>query len=332
MTRRTRRATTLVVGLAAALAFGTTTAYADDDPGRGRPDEPHVEVFDMDTDPLLTEDALISDNAEANVTPTQVCSNESVQTGPNPAPATPSFQMLYVLPSDQTAVNAIDVPRSCSDGAIVYSALARSSRNMQTWLAKQNVGMNLNTLNIAYTHNYTGAQYPTRGVRRFRSTSSVASWNGSAMFNPTNGSSPRLTKLRNELIANGFDVANTKYITMLHADTTKVGTSHYLGIAEQGGAYGMVVRAYTGTSPKVYLRYGCTSDGDVVLAHESTHMLGSGHVTDTTNDLMYKSKGSGDFNTSPVKVWDYGRNNYHTTALNSAYTANANLSGSYYTC
>jgi hypothetical protein len=331
-----RRAAVLACLTAVSITFAATGASADDGPSNSnKPTAYEQDPLDMEYDPALSDDALITDNAEAQIVlgSSQVCSYESVQSTPNAAPASGSFQLMYVVPSDINANAAMDVPASCNDGDIHYSALARSSRNMATWLARQNVNMNYRTLNIAYTHNYTGASYPTRGVRRFKSASTRATWESLAMYK-SDGTSPRNAKLRKDLGDAGFKAANTKYMAMLstYGSPTSTGST-YVGIAEQGGSYGMTVRfSKSSTGSLVTIRYGCAVDGDAFMAHEASHLLGAGHVTDNANDLMKASKPRANFNTSPALVWDYQRNNYDSIVRNSGYVASGNLTGNYYTC
>jgi hypothetical protein len=182
-------------------------------------------------------------------------------------------------------------------------------------------------------HNYTGATYSTRGVRRFKSASTRATWESLAMVK-SDGTSPRVAKLRKDLGDAGFKATNTKYMAMLSVSGSPTsGGSTYVGAAEHGGAYGMTVRYYkSSTGSLITVRYGCAVDGDAFLAHEATHMLGASHVTDHSNDLMQPSKPRANFNTSPALVWDYQRNNYDTTVRNSGYAATGNLTGTYYTC
>lgn len=317
-----------------ATVLSAPSAWADEPAGRGH----DVEHFDVTHDPLLTDDALIGDDAEGQAVDSLgvTCSYETVQTAPNAAPASGSFQHLYVVPNDVTATSSLDVPRSCSDGSVKYSSLARASRNMASWLAKQSAGLNYRTLTITYTHNYTGAQYATRGVRRFRSVYTKATWSSLAMYEQSTKTSPRLTRLRNELTAAGFDKSNTKYLALLDAgsqtyDCTAAGTcKHTVGVADTGGAYGMTVRYYSGTG--VYVRYGCATDGDVVMAHEQTHQLGVSHVSDHVDDLMATAKSTRNFKSSPSTIWDYGRNTYHSTVRAHAFVSTTSLSGSYFTC
>lgn len=337
-----RRGGFLACITAAALVIGggAGVAHADDQPGNRPEQQYRQDPVDMGYDAALSDDALITDDMEAQVVPpgpdgNPVCSNESIQTGVNPTPSAPSFQLMYVVPSDVTANSALDVPQSCSNGTVKYSAIARGSRNMATWLANQNVGLNYRTMTITYTHNYTGSQYSTRGVRRFKSASSRATWESLAMYNKTDGSSPRNAKLRKDLIAAGFSTSSTKYMAVLDASGQQICSTcgSYVGIAEQGGTYGMTVRSQkSSTGTLVTIRYGCAVDGDSIFAHEATHELGAPHVTDYANDLMQATKPKANFNTSPALVWDYGRNSYDATVRASAYVSLANVTGTYFTC
>ena len=324
-----------VVGLVALGAGPVPAAFADDDdePKRGS----GVEHLDITYDPLLSEDAAITDQQETNFLQPDPgmsgvsCTNEQVVSGPNPAPASSSFQLLYIVPSGTAPASSLDVPQSCSNGAVRPPGIARGSRNMTTWMANQNVGLNYRLTNVNYVHNWTGATYASRSVRRFSSGLTRAQWEAYAMYSGT--SSPRLTRLRQELVANGFTSARTKYIGVMDVAAQRTTSGNVVGIAEQGGTYGMTVRYQaTTTGSLVTMRYGCATDGDAVLAHESTHLLGADHVTDDARDLMQAVKPPQTFGSSPALTWDTGRNSYHSTVRASAFVGLTNVAGTLYKC
>lgn len=331
------------VALAATVATATVVgigpaAHADEDP-RNRPEkEPAHISLDFTNDPL-SGDALVTDDMEAQVDPlggsTVTCKYESVITAANSAPSSPSFQLLYVLPAGEPSAPSLDVPRSCSDGSVRYSSVARASRNLATWQERRAAGLNYRTLNITYKHNYTGATYSTRGVRRFHSQYSRATWESYAVRSSA-GSSPRLSLLAQELANAGFDVSNTRYSVVLHTDAELHPDGSYtVGVAQTPGRYGFATRTLPGYNgyPDTTIRYGCASThGDAFLAHEATHQVGGGHVSDNSLDLMLPSKPQANFNTSPYLRWDYNLNDYHPTVSGSVYVNGSGLPGNYYTC
>lgn len=323
--------------LAAAIGLvGTASAHAHEHP----PAPQQIDTLDVPVDPL-SEDMLITDGMEGQLTmPTGVtCSYESVQTAANPVPADGSFQLMYVVPADVTPTKHLDVPRSCSDGSVRYSSLARSSRNMASWLAARDAGLNFRTLTLAYTHNFTGAKYSTRVIRRMVSAYTRDNWNNTAMRSADGTSSPRLNKLAAELYADGFMQSATKYHTLLDAGVfptcSATECSYTAGVADRGGVYGMLNRYYfePGTYAEKYHRFGCATRGDAMLFHEGTHMVGAAHVDDHARDLMTADGGgSATFKASSPLVWDYFRNNYHNTVRSSAYVGLTEQPGNYYVC
>lgn len=335
-----RRRRVVWVTAALMVVCGGSPSYADDDPRHGRPDEPEVAVFD--TEPgYVSPDWLVTKEQEAQVPPgTDVggCTYESPVTTPNAQPASPSLQLLYVLPKDMTAEAWLDVPRSCTDGSVMYSGLARASRNVASWLDRQSAGLNFRTITHSYLHNWTDKYYSTRSVRRFRSQYSLATWESKAIKTSA-GSSPRLSLMRQELVAAKFAVPSTKYVALLHAGSqatgcTATGCTQTIGVAEQGGEYAFTSRwesGSTGAVQRVY-KFGCALDGDTFLAHETAHLLGARHVADYQHDLMRATKSSANLSGSPNSVWDYGWDDYHPTVRASGYVSLTGLPGNYFTC
>lgn len=288
--------------------------------------------------PILSPDALITDDGEAGVPPGGegsglTCSYETVQTAVNPAPSAPSFVLLYVVPSDSTPSAWLDTPRSCSDNSVRYSAIAKASRNFASFLAQNAAGVNYRVQNITYTHNYNGVAYATRGVRRFRSKYSRYEWD-SLKMNAT--PSPRLDRLTNELTVFGFRTASTKYAAVLDAAAEVTtcnanGCGHTVGITTYGGNYAFTTRHFNDDST-VKVRYGCNTDGDAYLAHENTHQLAIQHVTDYPDDLMVAAKPNGvNFNTPSRRLqWDYNGDGYSHKVAISPYVAAGNLAVSYF--
>lgn len=334
------RGATALAAVVALVVGAAAPGAADDD----RPKKADGEIVGMEVSPHpLDEDFLITDDREAQLPAIAAagvtCKYESVIHGPNSTPSAGSWQLVYVVPAGEAANSWLDVPRSCSDGSLRYSSLARSSRNMASWMAAQNAGMNYRTLNYSYAHNYTGATYSTRSVRRLVSAYPEENWNNTPM---ADGS--RLTKLRNELDAAGFKAGNTKYMTLLDAAIYKECTRrdafgnpvcYYIpGQAILGGAYAIANRSWIDESwvERSY-RYGCATLGDSIYNHEATHQGGAGHVTDHARDLMSPNGGHGyTMKSSPSVLWDYGRNSYHGTVASSGYVGSGNLGGNYFTC
>lgn len=144
-----------------------------------------------------------------------------------------------------------------------------------------------------------------------------------------------------ELKDDGFEVANTRYAIVLHTDAQLRVADGYcgytVGAATVAGKYGFTTRELSGcgTWTKTTIFYGCASShGDGFLAHEMTYQVGASadHVWDHSYDLMLPSKPHAQFNTSPYLLWDYNRNDYHSTVYGSVYVVNSGLAGSYYTC
>ena len=341
------RGVVAVLAAATSIVTGVSpAAFADDDPANGPAKDAKYEVLDYEFDPLTNDDALVTDEMETQAPLGGNCTYEPVVTGPNATPPSPSFQLLYVVPYDQAATNALDRPMTCPDGNLVYSAIARASRNLATWQDRRGAGLHYRTLNGSYTHDYTGASIVTRSVRRFRSQFTRAQWD-SWPLKASDGSSPRLAQLAAELADMGYDVSNTRYAVVLHTSAqqrsctetaTSYKCSYYVGVASTPGKYGLTTRAYP--PYQVYqsekaIRYGCnTYDGDAFLGHETTHQVGGQHVSTTSGyDLMKASKASNvSFGTSPYLTWDAEKDDYHPTVYGSVYVTRESLPGSYYSC
>lgn len=334
------KAAVAIVTVVLSVGLLAQPATAEDPNRHGEPED--AASLDYTRPAVGDRDALVTDDMEAQtpaVAPGVTCSPENVITGPNSEPSAPHFQLLYFVPLDQTAASVLDVPRSCSDGTVLHSAVARAAWNLSTWQARRNAGLNYRTLNGLYQHNFTGANYSTRSVRRYRSDYYRWEWDTTSIKAYDN-SSPRLDMLAAELDANGYDVPKTRYAILMHADAQLHGDCGYtIGAAYIAGKYGFSTRelpncqSYGG--PKTPIRYGCAAtNGDAFLAHEMTHMVGAsaGHVWDHQYDLMVPSKGSANFNTSPYLLWDHNRNDYHDTVYNSVYVVKSNLPGNYFTC
>lgn len=287
--------------------------------------------------PLLDPDPLVTDQTEGNNAPLATCSYEqSVFTSPNPAPSVPSHQLVYFVPSDVAPNPDMDVPRSCSDGSVDFTNLSRTSRNFATWLNARNAGLNFRTLTIDYNHNYTGVNYSTRGVRRFVSRSSLAYWNSLPMYETVGGTpnSPRFDEMTREMTSRGWNVANTRYVVMMHAKASTTPCPHdpsvscdVPGIASR--PYAMTLRM---RSNDTVIRYGCASQGDVFQAHETAHMVYPAHVDDVYQDLLHELAPTRKFTSSPSVHWDYNRDDYHGTVSGSVYVQGTGLGGSYFTC
>lgn len=346
-----RRATLLaaLAAIAACLLSGPLAggASADDSPpgqASGNPDEQQVRSLDTEHS-LVTpsEDDLITDEMEirgglgtppAGVT----CTYESVQAGLNPAPSAGSFVLLYVLPSDQTAADHYDRPRSCNDGTWMPSQLARASRNLASFQASQGSGLHYRTQNISYQNNFGLGSYVTRGVRRFRSAHSVATWTATKGYDAATRTYPKFTKLRNEVYAAGWRVSGTRYTMLLDAGemgscTTTACSVPAVGVAETPGAYGYVVRYWINNrdGSKHPYRYGCSTRGDVIYNHEMTHQVSANHVYDSAKDLMSESGGGG-FHFRNGLQWDYMRDSYQANASASVFVIKSSLTGTQYTC
>lgn len=301
---------------------------------------PHSEGLDITIDPLM-EDCFITDDMEEKggvALPSGVtCSSETVQSAPNPTPSSPSFVLIYAVPYDTTPVNHFDVPRSCSNGTFLPSTLAKSSRNLATFQYVQNAALHYRPQNITYTSNYGYGNYSTRGARRFISPTSTATWNATKGWDYSTASSPKLTKLRNELTAKGFNVSNTRYSALLDVgekatcNTANVCSVPGAGAANTGGPYGFVSRYWIDSQNTWrYWRFGCSTGGDANLGHEMTHQVGANHVTDLSKDLMHASGGGATYRSG--LVWDHNRNSYQATVSGSTYVVRSNLAGNYYTC
>lgn len=341
--RKTLKTLTGAIVTFLAVGVGTPSAEADDG-DRHRPEQPKVEVAEYNFDPLTDNDALVTDTMEEQAPlAAGACSYEPVVSTPNGAPASPSFQILYVVPSDQRATDSLDRPLTCNNGDYVYSALARASRNLATWQDRRGAGLHYRTLNGSYTHDYSGQTIVTRSVRRVRSSYTRAQWD-SLSVESTDGSSPRLRTLMDELDARGFNVSNTRYAIVLHAAAQPKpagctgNCGHYVGAAQSPGKYGMTMRVYPASSSatgydEVPIRFGCnTYNGDAFFGHETTHQVGASHF-DSGYDLMRTAKSKNvSFGTSPYLTWDANRTAYHSTVYNSVYVVRQSLSGSYYSC
>lgn len=337
MIRLTARNGALAVTATLSL-LAAVPAAADDSPKHG-----DREIY-MDVKPTpLDEDFLITDDMEAQISTIGAgvsCSYESVQSGPNVAPSAPSFQLVYVVPAGETPNPWVDVPRSCSDGSLRYSSLARSSRNMASFLDKQGAGLAYRTVNGNYVHNYTGSTYSTRSARRLISAYTEENWNNT----PMKGSPSRLSKLRSEMSAAGFKATSTKYMAMLDAATYQTCEGydafgnpycfHIPGAADLNGPYGMANRSYIDPDwVERTWRYGCATYGDTIFNHEATHTVGANHVGDHARDLMTSNGGKGwTMKSSPSILWDYGRNNYHGQVRANPYVALTAQAGAYFTC
>lgn len=338
-----RGARTFGVLVAAVVTVGVAAPAASADDGHKTDREPRVEVAEYEFDPLTDSDAFVTDAMEAQVPLTAgACSYEPVVSAPNGTPPSPSFQLLYVVPLDEPGTDALDRPLTCNNGEYVYSAIARASRNLATWQERRGAGLHYRTLNGSYTHDYTGQTIVTRSVRRVRSGYTRAQWD-SWSIRATDGSSPRLRVLMDELDLKGFNVSNTRYAIVLHAAAQPkpagctANCGHYVGAAQTPGRYGMTMRLYPASSSTtgsdVAIRFGCNKyNGDAFFGHETTHQVGATHY-DAGYDLMRTSKPKNvSFGTSPYLTWDVNRNVYHTTVYNSVYAVRQGLSGSYYSC
>lgn len=326
----------MVAVLLAAVAGAAPVAHADDPQGRTYQTEP----LEIGYDPLLSQDARITDAQETGVPPGpegsgMTCQWNTPLTTVNPQPTQNSFVLMYVLPSDVTANNGLDVPRYCSDGTPAYSALAKSSRNMASWLAAQSQGINFRVQNHTYTNWYTGASFSTRAVYRYRTALTKAQWATYPLYVSSTGATPRLTELKRRMQADGWKVPYSKYVALMEMPGQASAAGSVMGTAEMGGWYGLVSRYYPNN---VVTRYGCGTDGDKFLAHESTHeveaptMGGNGHTNDYPNDLMASVMTSATFTSSPRTIWDYGADDYDATVRASAYVVKSNLTGAYFTC
>lgn len=328
---------------ASVLAIGLSAqSAAADEPSEKKADE--IAVMGSQFDPLTSPDATVTDEMESQAFGSAAtCRYENVVSSPNAQPASPSFQLLYVVPYDQRPTDTLDRPQSCSDGTFRHSATARASRNFATWQDRRGAVLHYRTLGAAYTHDYTGSTQTTRSVRRFTSNISRWNWDDYPVM-ASDGSSPRLSKMAAELGANGFNVSSTRYGAVLHAAATEysctgTGCYYYVGAAQIAGKYSLSVRVYPNAEgnpkkPEQPVRYGCAkTEGDAYLGHELTHQAGAAdHVYDA-NDLMLDTKPKGvSLYTSPYLLWDVGRDDYHPTVRGSVYVERSSLPGSYFTC
>lgn len=289
-----------------------------------------IEFFDTTLDPDLDEEVLLTDSAEANVVLGETCTYQSALTGKPAAPSNPSFVYIYGIPSDVSSQAHMDRPRDCSDGSFRMPSLSRTSRNLAVWHTNQSANLEYRTLKNTYTHAYKGTTYTIRQARRFVSKDSLSTWNGRALLNFSDKTSPRLNAWRDELIAAGWDgLSNVKYVAMLHSRAQSYtgngcpsgSTCYILGIAYTGGKYSMSVRTVRNpnTDKETTVRYGCASRGDVFSGHEATHQLNVGHPNDHNHDLMKASWGGRTFKSSPAIIWDYNRDHYHSNVRGHSY-------------
>lgn len=106
--------------------------------------------------PLLDQEALITDDMEAQVVAAESCSYQPLLSGPpTGSPSDPSFMMVHVVPSGWTASNKLDRSRDCTDGSFRRSSLGRSARNLAVWHDLENADMEYRFHTITRTHLYT---------------------------------------------------------------------------------------------------------------------------------------------------------------------------------
>ena len=335
-----RRVSICLVGGLVALSVGPG-ARADNDKASERSSS-----FEASLDPALDPEILITDDMEESVSAGETCVFQNALTGAPSSPSSGSFVLIYGRPSDTSVNDKLDRPRDCNDGAIKRSVLHRSARNLAVFHNNENAGLENRHLKRTDTHAFTGASYESRMVRRFQSSDSASTWNNRKLYDFSTGTTPRLDAWRDELHANGWDISNVKYFSLLVSkaqqhncqDSDPTTTCYIYGNAKIGGKHGISVRTIDHGTTSSKIRYGCGTRGDVILAHELTHLLdvvpqSGDHVTDGVNDLMYPYWGGRRFIDSPPIRWDVNDNDYFQAAIDHAYTINSEFGDSdYSTC